>query len=74
MLVILMILTGCAWISVKSPDGTRFTYLNWKKLDVSYRTPEGEEFRLSSDPDPWVVMLREAYQLGLNAATKAAAP
>ena len=75
-LLISIILLSCASVSYNTETKT-FKYFNWKKLavDVKYKNPQtGEEFQgsLTSDPSPYIELMKYAFDKGLAAGMAAA--
>jgi len=74
-LLMLILILSCASVSYNTETKT-FKYFNWKKLavDVKYKNPQtGEEFQgsLTSDPSPYIELMKYAFDKGFAAGTAA---
>lgn len=67
---------SCAYVKF-NPETKDFKYYNWKKLavDIKYKNPEtGEEFQgsLTSDPSPYIELMKYAFDKGFAAGAATA--
>ena len=70
-LLMSILILSCAYVRF-NPETKDFKYYNWKKLavDVKYKNIQtGEEFQgsLTSDPSPYIELMKYAFDKGFAA-------
>jgi hypothetical protein len=71
--LLLIFTLSCAYVHY-NPKTQDFKYCNFKKLsvDIKYKNPQtGEEFSgsLTSDPSPYIELMKYAFEQGFAAAS-----